>query len=75
MTEWNISYYGNDYNNGLYNKQWNVEGCRSSCRRWNARYFDFNYAGNRGCYCKYSNSGRRWVWGVVGGEVGEAGCT
>ena len=69
LTEMDISYYGNDVNDGLNNKQQNVESCRSSCRSMSAKYFDFNHSGNKGCYCKKSNAGRRVVRGVISGET------
>ena len=69
VTEKDISYYGNDVNNGLENVQSDTESCRASCKAMGAPYFDFNYAGNRGCYCKNSNAGRRKVAGVMSGET------
>ena len=69
LTEKDISYVGNDVNNGLYNVQLDTEKCRASCKAMGAPYFDFNYAGNRGCYCKNSNAGRRKVAGVMSGET------
>ena len=69
MTEKDISYYGNDVNNGLKNVQPDTESCRVSCKAMRAQYFDFNYGGNHGCYCKYSNAGRRKVAGVMSGTT------
>ena len=69
LTEKDISYYGNDVNNGLENVQSDTESCRASCKAMGAPYFDFNYGGNHGCYCKNSNAGRREVAGVTGGET------
>ena len=65
--EWDISLHGNDLNDGLENKQKDVESCRSSCRSMNANYFDFNYNSNKGCFCKDSNKGRRPTEGVISG--------
>ena len=69
LTEKDISYYGNDVNNGLDNVQPDVESCRASCKSMGSPYFDFNYGGNRGCYCKTSNAGRRQVNGVISGKT------
>ena len=69
LTEEDTSYYGNDVNNGRENVQSDVESCRASCKAMDAPYFDFNYAGNHGCYCKNSKAGRRVVAGVVSGET------
>ena len=73
MTEIDISYSGKPLNDGLNNKQKDVESCRSSCKSMNADYFDFNYRGNKGCHCKISNIGRRAVKGVISGETKCAG--
>ena len=71
LTEKDISYYGNDVNNGLKNVQPDTESCRASCKAMRAQYFDFNYGGNHGCYCKYSNAGRRKVAGVMSGTTAQ----
>ena len=68
FTEKDISYYGNDVNNGM-SVQSDVDSCRASCRTMRAPYFDFNYGGNHRCYCKNSNAGRRKVAGVMSGET------
>ena len=69
LTEKDISYYGNDVNNGLENVQSDTESCRASCKAMGAPYFDFNYGGNHGCYCKNSNAGRKEVASVISGET------
>ena len=69
LTEKDISYYGNDVNNGADNVQSDVESCRASCKSLGAPYFDFNYAGDHGCWCKNSNAGRKQVNGVTGGKT------
>ena len=69
VTEKDISYYGNDVNNGLENVQSDTESCRASCKAMGAPYFDFNYGGNHGCYCKNSNAGRKEVASVISGET------
>ena len=77
LTEKDISYYGNELNNhnnvnnGLENVQPDTESCRASCKAMGAPYFDFNYGGNHGCYCKYSNAGRRKVAGVMSGTTAQ----
>ena len=73
MTEIDVSYSGKGLNDGLKNTQKDVESCRSSCKSMNADYFDFNYRGNKGCYCKDSRSGRNVVKGVISGETKCAG--
>ena len=69
LTENDISYYGNDVNNGTLNVQSDVASCRSSCKSMGADYFDFNYGGNKECWCKNSNAGRTQQVGVVSGET------
>ena len=56
-------------NNGSDNVQSDVESCRASCKSLGAPYFDFNYAGDHGCWCKNSNAGRKQVNGVTGGKT------
>ena len=56
-------------NDGEDNVQSDVESCRASCKAIGAPYFDWNYGGNRRCYCKDSNAGRREVRGVISGET------
>ena len=64
-----VSFYGNNVNDGLANKQPDVANCRASCRAMEAEYYDFNYAGNQGCYCKFSDAGRRRQPGVMSGTT------
>lgn len=68
-TETDISYYGNDVNDGTSNVQSDVPSCRSSCKSMGADYFGFNYGGNKQCWCKNSNAGRMQQFGVVSGET------
>ena len=69
LTEYDIAYYGNDVNDGTSNVQSDVASCRSSCKSMGADYFDFNYGGNKECWCKNSNAGRKQQVGVVSGET------
>ena len=69
LTENDISYTGNDVNDGTSNVQSDVASCRSSCKSMGANYFDFNYGGNKECWCKKSNAGRKQQVGVVSGET------
>ena len=69
LTEKDVSYYGNDVNNGQENVQSDVESCRASCKAMGALYFDYNYDGNHRCYCKNSNAGRTEEAGVISGET------
>ena len=67
--EEDVSYNGNDMNDGVANVQPDVASCRESCRPVGAKYFGFNYGGNRACYCKSSNSGRIPRSGVTSGNT------
>ena len=69
LTENDISYYGNDVNNGTLNVQSDVASCRSSCKSMGADYFGFNYGINQQCWCKNSNAGRMQKNGIVSGET------
>ena len=81
LSEKDISYRGNDVNDGTANKQPTVESCRTSCASIGADYFDFVYGlgkwmeldrleGRIGeCYCKNSNAGRSQLSGVTAGET------
>ena len=73
LTEKDVSYIGSAINNGLANKQPDFASCRSSCKSMGAQYFGFNYAGNRGCYCKNSNGGEKQQSGVISGETSCSG--
>ena len=75
-SESNITLPGNDVNNGLNNRQDDVEACRLSCRTvagsdffdWvSPDYHDSNF--HNSCWCKHSDSGRQDSVGVISGNV------
>ena len=74
--ESDIAYFGNDLNNGLDNKQSDGEACRVSCGSISgAEFFDWvstDYQSpehHSTCWCKSSDSGRGYAFGVTAGNV------
>ena len=75
-SEVDVSYPGNDLNEGFDNRQSDAEACRFSCRSISgAKFFDWvgpqfhNEQYHNGCWCKTSDAGRMSDVGITVGNV------
>ena len=75
--EEDISYSGNDNNNGWHNLQPDVEHCKTYCRSNHAETLYFSWVGPtaqvqvpiKSCWCKTSKKGRKYLNGIISGRV------